>query len=229
MKCQVCHKEVDAAAQFCQHCGTRLAPADARFVATPPAAVPPVQSETAFAPSTPGGGATLSRGRRSDVPETVIWEGGYSPKAMLGPAVGMGILSLGGIILALYLGIAVSGTWAMVVLAIVLLLWAFLGARLAIRRLSIHYKLTNQMFYHQRGLLRRVTNRIEAIDIDDITYEQGIIERLVNVGTIKITSSDRTDPELWLVGIEDVQNVASQIDKARRAERVRRGLSIEAI
>jgi uncharacterized membrane protein YdbT with pleckstrin-like domain len=163
------------------------------------------------------------------VPEELLWEGGYSPKAMIGPFVALGAASLVGIILAIYLA-TVAGTAAcLATLGVIVLLWLILGARLAIRRLSIHYKLTNQMFYHQEGLLRRVTNRIEAIDIDDVTYEQGIVERMVNVGSIKITSSDRTDPELWLVGIDDVQNVASQIDKARRAERVRRGLSIEAI
>ena len=67
------------------------------------------------------------------------------------------------------------------------------------------------------------------IDIDDVTFEQGLVQRMVNVGTIKISSSDRTHPELTLRGIEGVQEVADTIDDVRRKERRRRGLHIEAI
>jgi hypothetical protein len=52
-----------------------------------------------------------------------------------------------------------------VVVAIVLL-------TLAVRRLSIEYTLTTQRFLHQRGLLRRVANRILLIDIDDVLRRQ---------------------------------------------------------
>jgi len=65
--------------------------------------------------------------------------------------------------------------------------------------------------------------------MDDITFQQNFVERLVNVGTVKITSSDKTHPEILLKGIEDVKPVADLIDSARRKERVRRGVHIEAV
>jgi hypothetical protein len=49
------------------------------------------------------------------------------------------------------------------------------------------------------------------------------------VGTIHISSSDRTHPELLLLGIDDVKRVADLIDDVRRKERRQRGLHIEAI
>jgi hypothetical protein len=52
---------------------------------------------------------------------------------------------------------------------------------------------------------------------------------MVGVGTIHILSHDRSDPELWLPGIENVQEVASLFDNARLAERRRRGLHVEQI
>jgi hypothetical protein len=52
---------------------------------------------------------------------------------------------------------------------------------------------------------------------------------MMGVGTIKITSSDRGDPQLVLKGIDDVKRVASLLDEARRAERSRRGVYIESI
>jgi hypothetical protein len=75
----------------------------------------------------------------------------------------------------------------------------------------------------------RHTRRIETIDIDDVSFQQGLLDRLLGVGTIVIHSSDRTDPVMVLSGIDRVQQVANRIDEARRAERVRRGLHIETV
>jgi hypothetical protein len=52
---------------------------------------------------------------------------------------------------------------------------------------------------------------------------------MLNVGTIRVTSSDHSNPELPMPGIDDVKVVADKIDKARRAERERRGLYIESV
>jgi membrane protein YdbS with pleckstrin-like domain len=100
---------------------------------------------------------------------------------------------------------------------------------LAYRRVSVKYRLTNQRLFHEQGILRRVTDRIELIDIDDVTMEQGLLERLFGVGTIHVSSSDRTAPNLQMPGIDDVKAVADTIDQARRAERQRRGVFIESV
>ena len=82
---------------------------------------------------------------------------------------------------------------------------------------------------HKRGILRRVTDRIELIDIDDVTFAQGIVERMLGVGTITVTSSDRTHPKFDMPGIDSVNKIAGEIDDLRRDERRRRGLHIESI
>jgi hypothetical protein len=82
---------------------------------------------------------------------------------------------------------------------------------------------------HRSGILTRVSDRIEVIDIDDVTYHQGLIERLFDVSSIQLVSSDKTHPELWLRGIANVKQVANQIDDLRRQERCRGGLHIESI
>jgi membrane protein YdbS with pleckstrin-like domain len=114
-------------------------------------------------------------------------------------------------------------------LALIAILWLYVAGRYAVRRIGIHYRLTNHMLYHDRGVLTRRTDRIEAIDINDVTYEQGPIERMTGVGRVRIRSSDKTDPEFYVEGIEDVQRVAKMIDDARRAERIRRGVSVESL
>jgi membrane protein YdbS with pleckstrin-like domain len=80
-----------------------------------------------------------------------------------------------------------------------------------------------------RGLLWRQTDRIEIIDVDDVSFTQGPVERIFGIGTVRISSSDNTHPELALPGIENVQLVSGLIDDSRRKERRRRGLYIESV
>jgi len=116
-----------------------------------------------------------------------------------------------------------------IVLLVLGILWVGLALLFLYRKISVRYKLTTQRFIHRSGVLTRVSDRIEVIDIDDVTYHQGLTERLFDVGSIQLVSSDRTHPELWLRGIANVKKVADQIDDLRRKERRRRGLHIESI
>jgi uncharacterized membrane protein YdbT with pleckstrin-like domain len=138
----------------------------------------------------------------------------------------LGILSVAAIVVAVLFAPALMPT-LLYVLGGVALVWIFFLARLGWRRMSVKYELTNQRFIHEEGVLRRVTDRIEVIDISDVTFEQTLFDRMFNVGTLRIVSSDRSHPELRLVGIENVREVAHMMDAARRKERLRRGLHID--
>ncbi len=120
------------------------------------------------------------------------------------------------------------GAW-FVGMLILLVLWSGLAGYLAYRKFGVSYRLTSQRLQHERGIFLRRTDRVETIDIDDVTFTQGLVERLFGVGTIRLTSSDKTDPELVLLGIDEVQRVANLIDEVRRQERRRRGVFIEQI
>jgi uncharacterized membrane protein YdbT with pleckstrin-like domain len=159
--------------------------------------------------------------------EEELWTGGYSPKAMYGPWLGAAVATIAGVIAVLMLQPDGTG-WGIFAIA-ALVLWGSLLLTLAYRRISVKYRLTSQRLFHEVGILRRVTDRIEIIDVDDVTVEQGIVERMLGVGTIRVTSSDRTSPELHMPGIDGVKEVADTIDCARRSERQRRGLFIESV
>lgn len=165
---------------------------------------------------------------KEDEPEVELWQGGYSPKAMIGNWIASG---LGGLVLLI---IAILWTRSHPILFWLFVLAAFSpGVYTALvylyRKISVHYLLTSQRFIHQSGFLHRVTNRIEVLDMDDIAFEQGLVERFINVGTIRIHSSDISHPELFLRGIENVAEVSNLIDNTRRTERRKRGLHIESI
>lgn len=160
-------------------------------------------------------------------PEEDLWSGTYSPRAMFGSMLAALILSVAGVVGVVALWNVAAG-WKTLGIGL-LVMWGALVLVLTYRRLSVRYRLTSYRFFHERGLLSRTTDRVEVIDIDDVTVHQGLVERLLGVGTIVIQSSDRTDPELSLPGIDEVRAVADVIDNTRRSERERRGLHIEAI
>lgn len=160
----------------------------------------------------------------ADVEQT-LWEGNYSPLAMLGYAVSLAVASVALLAVSIIYGMPTIG----ISLAIIAVAWAILGTVYASRRFGIHYELTTQRFVHQTGLLSRRTDRIEVIDIDDVSFFQGPVQRVLGIGTIDIASSDRSHPILKMPGIADVKQVAGLIDDVRRKERKRRSLHIQTM
>ena len=235
MRCNECGTEASIESVFCHKCGSRLEvdptpagqsdePIGPQAAADPPASVEPIRSSPIEKLTKPLGG--VKEYGEEDDEETTLWEGRYCAKAMVGQWIATALGSVGLLVAA---AMFVRGGWWWVLLIVLAVLWAGLYLLFLYRKLSVRYRLTNHRFFHASGLIRRTADRIEVIDMDDITHVQGPIERMVGVGTIHITSSDRTHPLLELRGIADVNEVAEQLDKARRAERLKRGIHIESI
>jgi hypothetical protein len=222
MRCPACGVEAVEQAVFCHKCGERFGPGgaespqDSRVGGQPAAGTAEILEQ-----------AVSARRGAPDQPEQELWRGGYSSKAMIGAWVASGLVDVVLLVLGVVLKLGTGG-W-LVLLLLMPLPWLYYFSVLCYRRMSVHYLLTTQRFIHERGILRRVNDRIEALDMDDITFEQGLLERLMGVGTIRIMSHDRTDPAIALPGIENVQKVAALFDDARLAERRRRGLHVEQI
>ena len=131
------------------------------------------------------------------------------------------VVTLAAIALAVLVPNPAAWIAAVVVVPVV---WIGLLLTLFYRRLSVDYTLTTQRFLHKKGVLRRVADQILLVDIDDVAWEQGLVDRVVNVGKITIHSNDASDPKLGLLGIDDVERVANLIDSARREERRKRAI-----
>ena len=219
MKCPQCEEELSPNAAFCSACGFQVKLTSTLLDA------PVSRTQEHLDKLKP----KKSFHDDDDDEEEDLWKGGFSPKAMIGSWV----IALIVTIITLAVGVMFNsslGGYGWLALSLLLLAgWLYLCVLFAYRKLSVRYELSTQKFIHRKGILKIITDRIEVIDMDDITYEQGIIDRMLNVGTIKITSSDQTHPLIYIVGIEDVARVAGMIDKARRKERVRRGIHIEAV
>jgi hypothetical protein len=211
MRCPACGVEAVSQAVYCHKCGQRL---DAAVTSLTP-------------PGDAAGQSGAVRRDAPDPPELELWRGGYGSRAMMSMWAICALVDVA-LIAAGFLLKLESRHWPILLLALPLP-WLYYLAILAYRRWSVHYVLTTQRFIHERGILRRVNDRIEVLDMHDITFEQGLLERLLGVGTINIVSHDVTTPKLSLRGIENVQKVAALFDNARLAERRRRGLHVEQI
>ena len=225
MNCVKCSAEIEENSVFCPRCGERQDGAEDRVGARITAEGANKRSgdespsdrfrHQMSAPAASNGG---------DDHEEELWEGGFSPKAMFTWWVGAGVLTI-----ILIVGLILF--WAVpfmpiILIGLIALAWIWPACTLMYRRMALKYRLTSQRFIHEMGVLTREIDRIEVIDIDDVSYKQTLIDRMVGVGTIRIESGDRSHPELVLRGIDDVQRVSDLIDAARREERVRRGIHI---
>lgn len=218
MKCQDCDAEVTPGSKFCPKCGARVeGEPEQQGEAQPPAKTSPAERIR---------GAATPEEDDDDDDGDDRWTGGYCGKAMIGYYILGGMVSIGVIVLGFILN---SGTWWLVLGIAIAVMWLAIGLCLAYRKLDIKYELNDRRFIHRSGILRRREDRIETIDMDDVVVEQGLLERMVGVGTITIHSSDASDPELVMPGIENAKDVAQKIDRIRRKERRRRGLHIESV
>ena len=223
MNCPMCGVEVVEHAAFCHQCGARLEGAD------DDGATETARADLADAEETSVAGrfrqTAASRESRSDV-EQQLWTGTYCPQTMVGSYALAAAVAIASIVIGVMVA-HTAVTWILVIGNVMFLAGVYL--RYMYQRINVRYLLTTQRFVHEVGVLRRVTDRIEVIDFDDITVEQGPVERLLGIGKIRITSSDRTHPEIRLPGIDNVRHVAALMDDARRDERRRRGLYVESV
>ena len=189
-----------------------------------PQANAPVDPKTQYGQAMrPGGPA-----EQKDIEESVIWNGGYSARTMFGSWIVAAAVSIAMLVVVGWWFSGNQVAW-WVVLGAILALWTALLCLFGYHRLSHYYELTNQRLKHRDGILFQTTNRVELIDVDDVSFRQGPIQRILDVGDITVKSSDASHPQLVLKGIANIKKVADSIDDARRAERRRRGVFVESV
>jgi uncharacterized membrane protein YdbT with pleckstrin-like domain len=160
-------------------------------------------------------------------PEHDLWHGKYSIKAMYGQ-----------FLVAIFVTVAASALlilmtpvgWVAAAIG-ALLIWLVVLIYVVVQRLKFDYTLTSQRFLHRTGLFHRNNEQILLVDVDDISFDQGLIGRVMGYGTITILANDASlgakedsNAKLKLVPVDDVQRIADLIDHARREERRKRAI-----
>jgi len=196
MKCRECAREIPAESGFCNRCGA--------------------------AQTAPLGGPAVPAAAAGDAgPEAQLWSGRYSLVA----AAHLWLLSglWGAAALAGYLLYVPTRTPTAqaVALAVALLPGVFVLGRTLLRRLTQRHRLTDQRLFIERGLLSRRLDEVELIRIDDVAIEQNLLERLFDVGTVLVVSTDASHPRVALEGIARPREVKELLRERVRARRAR--------
>ncbi len=184
MRCVRCAKEIPVASAFCNHCGA------AQSGETPHAAA--------------SGAARAGPARVEDD----VWSGVYSARAMGLAQVGAGLWFVLLWVAYFWLRARCSYVaerswilWMLLVLSPAPALWV--SAIALWRKLTLRYRLTTQRFFVTRGLIARRTEEIELVRIDDVATNQGVMERIFDVGTVTLMSTDTRTPHLDIQGIHE--------------------------
>ncbi len=194
--CSQCSAELPVGSAFCNRCGANQ---DGERPAKPfPAA-------HAGAP----------------VPEETLWSGRYSLKAAVHLWIGWALWIT--LVLGLYLRFMEEKTtlWNEIAFGVAAgpALWSL--GRALVRKFSLRYRLTNHRLFTERGLFSRQHDELELIRVDDVSVHQNFLQRLFDVGTVTVLSTDTSNPELLIEGITHPLVLKEQIRGQVRARRAR--------
>lgn len=105
-----------------------------------------------------------------------------------------------------------------IVLGIIALLVPMLVTR------TTRYKITSYRIDYERGILKKRIDTMELWHVEDIRFEQGLMDRIMNVGSIIIISHDDTNPRLELHGIPNPRPLFEKLKQRVIAVKRQRGV-----
>ncbi|USN99738.1 MAG: PH domain-containing protein [Phycisphaeraceae bacterium] len=113
------------------------------------------------------------------------------------------------------------GVWWLFLISVVPL--AFYGYRW-LRVSSTKFTLTTERLKWQWGILGRQTEEVELYRVRDTGFVQPLIQRVVGLGTIEVTSTDERTPQIVLPAIKNAAQVREYFRETTERMRQIRGV-----
>jgi uncharacterized membrane protein YdbT with pleckstrin-like domain len=123
------------------------------------------------------------------------------------------VVAIAGIVVTLVMA---EGTWLWVGLAAAVVIWLLLAVPPFIDWLYTHYVITNERVIVRRGMIARHGKEIPLEVINDVTFHQSVIERIVGSGDLIIESAGERGQSRFS-DIPDPDEIQSQVYKLREA------------
>lgn len=156
--------------------------------------------------------------------EEVYFEGRPMLRADQAKAMLCGLLGIALIALPI-VAMTMEWTWWRWWLTLICILLA--AGALVLPWLMLHatrYRISNYRIDFERGILKKQIDTLELWHVDDIHFEQGIIDRLFNVGSITVISNDKTTPRLELHGLPHPRQLFDSLKQRVIAVKRQRGV-----
>jgi membrane protein YdbS with pleckstrin-like domain len=141
--------------------------------------------------------------------EHELYEGRPSWRALMSfYAGGLSVAALAIVILGL-----LAGSWALAISVA----GAIAGLTLVIgylRRVSTKYLITNQRLRISRGIVRRNVQETRLERVQNVNYQQGVLDRLFGVGTVDFDTAGTDDSEFRFEWVNGPEQVVRAVDRA---------------
>jgi uncharacterized membrane protein YdbT with pleckstrin-like domain len=144
--------------------------------------------------------------------ERVIFEGHPSWRAIIA-------FYLKGILIAAAIGIVValfSDSNSLVFLVVL----AIIGITVLVgfvKRVSTTYTITNRRLNIKRGIVSREVQETRLERVQNVNYDQGVIQRILQVGDVNFDTAGSGDYDFSFDGVADPGVVVQKVDEAQRA------------
>jgi membrane protein YdbS with pleckstrin-like domain len=89
---------------------------------------------------------------------------------------------------------------------------------------TVRYRITNYRIDYGKGLLARDTDTMELWHVEDLRLHQGLLDRMLGVGTIIVYSHDDTTPQLHLQGLPTPEQLFNLLKQRVIAVKRQRGV-----
>ena len=112
----------------------------------------------------------------------------------------------------------------------VLAYWLMLGWQLLLARQGHRYELTNRRLFVDTGFFRHRRDQVELLRVQDVyVKQQGLLARLLDLGTVVIESSEEQLPVHYLPGVDNPNGVMDLIWHHARKERDLRSVKVDEV
>jgi uncharacterized membrane protein YdbT with pleckstrin-like domain len=83
-----------------------------------------------------------------------------------------------------------------------------------VRRIATKYLITTQRLRISKGILRKKVQETRLERVQNVNYEQGVIDRIFRVGTVDFDTAGTDDSEFRFEWVNNPEGVVRAVDRA---------------
>jgi len=83
-------------------------------------------------------------------------------------------------------------------------------------RIATTYTITNHRLHIKRGIVARKTQEARLERVQNVNTDQGVLDRILQVGTVDFDTAGTTDSDFSFRGVSQPEKVVSAVDTAQR-------------
>jgi uncharacterized membrane protein YdbT with pleckstrin-like domain len=86
-----------------------------------------------------------------------------------------------------------------------------------IKRITVHYTITTRRLHIKRGIISREIQETRLERVQNVNYDQSVLERLLQVGDVDFDTAAGDDFNFVFSGVANPDEVVEQVDRATHA------------